>query len=413
MDKLVKPSKYNAELIIPSSKSYMQRAVALAILSSGTTVLENPDLSEDSSSALKIAEDLGCKVERKPSTIEITPCGEIKTSEISVGEAGLGLRLFTPVCSLFGKDLTISGRGSLLNRPMTMLEQPMKELGVKVSLTNGYVPLKISGKLKGGHIKINGSESSQFLTGLLIALPKAENDSVIEVENLKSIPYIKMTADIIERFSANVEIIDYKVFKIKGNQNYKACHYQVEGDWSSAAAHLVAASVAGKAVVKGLNPLSLQADRVILEVLNMVGANVSVLDNEIVVEKNNLHSFVFDATNSPDLFPVLASLASNCEGISIIKGVNRLAHKESDRALSIKEEFQKLGINVELDGDFMKIQGGKIQGGKIVSSRNDHRMAFALAVAALNANKEIQITDAQSVKKSYPKFWEDFSNSVN
>lgn len=408
MDKLVKPSKYNASLMIPSSKSYMQRAVALAILSDGETILKNPDFSNDSSSALKIAEALGCKVVREESLVKITPKNPLKAEQISVGEAGLGLRLFTPVCALLGGGLTIYGEGSLLKRPMSMMEKPMADLGAKISLSNGFVPITIHSGLKGGFAEIDGSQSSQFLTGLLTALPKAEKDSVLKVENLKSVPYVQMTLDIIEKFGGQIQNIDFKEFRIKGKQNYTATEYQVEGDWSSAAGHLIAGAVAGKAVIRGLNPESLQADRAVLDVLTQAGADMKITDKEIIVEKKLLRPFVFDATDSPDLFPVLAALAANCGGESVIRGVNRLAHKESDRATAIKEEFSKLGIKIVLDGDFMRIQGGKISGGVTVSSRNDHRMAFSLAVAALNADSEIEISEAQSVAKSYPRFWEDF-----
>ncbi len=412
MDKLLKPSKYNASLMIPSSKSYMQRAVALAILSQGETALKNPDFSNDSSSALKIAETLGCKVVREDSLVKITPKNPLKAKQISVGEAGLGLRLFTPVCALLGGGLTIQGEGSLLKRPMSMMEKPMADLGAKISLSNGFVPITIHSGLKGGFAEIDGSQSSQFLTGLLTALPKAEKDSVLKVENLKSVPYVQMTLDIIEKFGGQIQNIDFKEFRIKGKQKYTATEYQVEGDWSSAAAHLIAGAIAGKAVVKGLNPNSLQADRAVMKVLEQVGAEIVISNDEIKVSKKDLRAYNFDATDCPDLFPVLASLAANCSGESVIKGVSRLAHKESDRALAIKEEFFKIGIQVDLEGDFMKLKGGKISGGVTVSSRNDHRMAFSLAVATLNADKQIVITDAQSVKKSYPRFWEDFEKSV-
>ena len=291
MDKLVKPSKYNVSLTIPSSKSYMQRAVALAILADGTTVLKNPDFSNDSSSALKIAEDLGCEVVRTENQVSITPTGKIKSLNVSVGEAGLGLRLFTPVCALFGENITISGKGSLLKRPMTMMEKPMEDLGATILLSSGYVPLTIHGKLIGGFAEIDGNESSQFLTGLLTALPKAEQNSVLTVMNLKSVPYVQMTLDIIKKFGGVIENLDFKVFRILGGQKYSATEYQVEGDWSSAAAHLVAGAVSGKAVIKGLNPNSLQADRAIVSVLQQVGADVVISENEIVVSKKSLRRF--------------------------------------------------------------------------------------------------------------------------
>lgn len=411
MNKSIKPTEYNANLLIPSSKSYMQRAVALAILSDGTSTLLNPDFSNDSRAGLGIAKTLGCNVEELDGKIRITPADKISAKEVSVGEAGLGLRLFTPVCALFGNDITVSGHGTLLSRPMNSLERPMKELGAEIELSNGsFAPIKIHGKLKGGNVEIDGSESSQFLTGLLVSLPKAENDSVLTVKNLKSIPYVKMTIDIIGKFGGEVENINNEVFKIKGKQRYKAAEYAVEGDWSSAAAHLVAGATSGKAVIRGLNPDSLQADKAVLEVLRQCGADVQVSCEAVSITKKELNAFEFDATNCPDLFPVLASLAASCKGDSKIKGVTRLAHKESDRANAIKDEFAKIGISVRLDGDIMTVAGGKIHGAK-VSSHKDHRMAMCMAVCALNSDSEIEIEDAECVGKSYPKFWEDFNRN--
>ncbi|MCQ2251377.1 MAG: 3-phosphoshikimate 1-carboxyvinyltransferase [Bacteroidales bacterium] len=412
MNKLLKPSAFNAELTIPSSKSYMQRAVALSILADGQSTLVNPDFSNDSRAGLGIAKTLGCDVQELEGRISVTGIRDIRNTTVSVGEAGLGLRLFTPVCALFGREMTIEGHGTLLTRPMNMLEQPMKELGADISLTNGsYAPIHIHSGIRGGNVEIDGSESSQFLTGLLVALPLAENDSVLTVKNLKSLPYVQMTIDIIKKFGGEIINEDFKVFRIKGRQKYTATEYIVEGDWSSAAAHLVAGATSGKAVVRGLNPDSLQADKAVLEVLRSCGADVRVSDNEITIEKKELKAFDFDATNCPDLFPVLASLAASCEGDSHIKGVTRLAHKESDRANAIKDEFQKIGIKVLLDGDIMTITGGKIHGAK-VSSHKDHRMAMSMAVCALNADGIIEVDNAECVGKSYPRFWDDYENSV-
>ncbi|MCQ2973597.1 MAG: 3-phosphoshikimate 1-carboxyvinyltransferase [Bacteroidales bacterium] len=407
MNKLIEHSAYRADLTIPSSKSYMQRAVALAILSEGKTILYNPDFSNDSLAVLEIARKLGCSVQNSTDQVSIRTFKSIKETKLSVGEAGLGLRLFTPVCGLFNRDIIIGGYGTLLKRPMDSMEKPLKELGVTISTANGFIPINISGKLVGGNTEIDGSESSQFLTGLLISLPKAENNSVIKVKNLKSIPYVEMTLDIIKKFGGEIENENYEIFKIKGNQKYQGINYTVEGDWSSAASHLVAGAIAGSATIYGLNPASLQADKAILEVLMSCGAHVEIDYKQIKVVKADLQAFKFDASNCPDLFPVLASLASQCKGTSIIKGIKRLAHKESNRALSIQEEFQKLGIKIELKDDYMHITNGKILGGRVWSHK-DHRMAMALAICGLVSENAVQVDDADSVSKSYPKFWDHF-----
>jgi len=412
MNKSLKPSAYNAELTIPSSKSYMQRAVALAILAHGTTTLTNPDYSNDSRAGLGIARSLGCQVEERDGKVSITGISDISCQKVSVGEAGLGLRLFTPVCALFGREITIEGHGTLLTRPMSSLERPMRELGAEITLSNGsFAPIHIHSGLRGGNVDIDGSESSQFLTGLLVSLPMAQNDSVLNVYNLKSLPYVQMTIDIIKKFGGEIHNEDFKVFRIKGRQSYQATEYMVEGDWSSAAAHLVAGATSGKAVIKGLNPESLQADIAILEVLRNCGAGVEVSSEAITITKRELRAFDFDATNCPDLFPVLASLAASCNGESHIKGVTRLAHKESDRANAIKDEFAKIGISVTLEGDIMTITGGKIHGARVWSHK-DHRMAMCMAVCALNSDSEIEVEDAESVGKSYPRFWEDYEGAL-
>jgi len=411
MNKLVEHSEYNADFTIPSSKSYMQRAVALAILADGKTVLHNPDFSNDSLAIIEIARKLGCSVLNSTDRVEIKTFNTITETNLSVGEAGLGLRLFTPVCCLFGTNITIGGYGTLLKRPMLMMEKPLADLGAKVKTTNGYIPITISGKLTGGETEIDGSESSQFLTGLLTALPLAEKDSIIRVKNLKSTPYVDMTLDIIKRFGGEITNYNYQTFGIKGGQKYHGINYTVEGDWSSASGHLIAGATAGSATIYGLNPASLQADKAIINVLMNCGAHIEIDTEKVVVKKRELKAFRFDATDSPDLFPVLASLAAQCNGVSIIKGVTRLAHKESNRALAIQEEFGKLGINIQLDSDNMLITGGKIIGGR-VSSHKDHRMAMALAIAGLNAVNPVQIDDADAVSKSYPNFWDHFYMSL-
>ncbi|MBR3713836.1 MAG: 3-phosphoshikimate 1-carboxyvinyltransferase [Bacteroidales bacterium] len=411
MNKLIEHSEYNADFTIPSSKSYMQRAVALAILADGKSILRNPDNSNDSLAILNIARKLGCSIHNSNDTVEIKTFNTITETNLSVGEAGLGLRLFTPVCCLFGTNITIGGYGTLLKRPMISMEKPLADLGAKVKTTNGYIPIKIEGKLKGGETEIDGSESSQFLTGLLTALPLAEKDSIIKVKNLKSIPYVEMTLDIIRRFGGEITNHDHKVFEIKGGQKYHGTDYTVEGDWSSAAGHLVAGAIAGRATIYGLNPASLQADKAIINVLMNCGAHIEIDSDKITVAKHQLMPFHFDATDCPDLFPVVASLASQCAGTSIIKGISRLVHKESNRAMSIKEEFEKIGIAITLEDDNMIIEGGQITGGR-VNSHQDHRMAMALAIAALNSQTPVQIDDADAVNKSYPKFWGDFEKSL-
>ncbi|RYZ59011.1 MAG: 3-phosphoshikimate 1-carboxyvinyltransferase, partial [Chitinophagaceae bacterium] len=186
----------------------------------------------------------------------------------------------------------------------------------------------------------------------------------------------------------------------------KRFHYAVEGDWSGGAFLLVAGAVAGDLVVKGLNVFSTQADKAVLQALMQAGANISIEESQIYVRKSRLKPFHFNATDCPDLFPPLVALAAYCEGTSVIEGVHRLTHKESNRALTLQEEFAKMGVTITFQDDLMLIKGGEGVKGAVVHSRHDHRIAMACAVAALGAENEVTIEEAEAVNKSYPQFWE-------
>lgn len=414
MNKSLKPSEYNAELTIPASKSYMQRAVAIATLASGSTTIYNPDFSNDSRAGLGVSRALGCKVDEYPGKVVITPVNNPVASTVDVGEAGLGLRLYTPICSLLREEIVVTGSGTLLKRPVDEMVEPLGQLGVIVSLCNRCAPVFNIGHLKGGDATVDASKSSQFLSGLLIALPKAQCRSHLTISAINSRPYVEMTLEIVKKFGGKIENHDFKDIYIEPNQQYSCAEYTVEGDWSSAAAHLAAGAIAGKAIVHGLNPNSLQADKAIIDVLKDCGAQIEIQGDTIIISKGTLKAFQFDATDAPDLFPVLAALAANCDGTSTIKGTGRLIHKESNRAQSIAEEFAKIGIDVDITSheDLMLVKGGKIHGNATTSAHHDHRMAMALAVCALNADAPIEIEDAESVAKSYPDFWNDWEKGI-
>jgi 3-phosphoshikimate 1-carboxyvinyltransferase len=253
---------------------------------------------------------------------------------------------------------------------------------------------------------IGGSITSQLLTGLLMALPLVKSKSHLVVDDLKSKPYIDMTLQVLSDFGIEVENMDYEAFNIPGNQKYHARDHCVEGDWSGASFLLVAAALSGQVTVIMLQKKSVQSDKAIVEVLRKTGAVVVVKEDCIEVKKNMLKAFEFDATECPDLFPPLVALAAHCIGITTIKGAERLKHKESDRAVALREEFGKLGVDITVDGDEMIIRGGQVKGGK-VNSHNDHRIAMAAAVTAVAAQSEVIIDGAQCVAKSYPEFFDD------
>ena len=335
------------------------------------------------------------------------PAGSQGSYTISCGESGLSIRMFTPLAALSSSPVTVTGSGSLLTRPMNFFDDVLPRLEVKVTSKEGRLPLLVHGPLQPQQITVDGSLSSQFLTGLLLAFAKAAKAPVdIKVIDLKSKPYIDLTLQMMKHFGYEVAHYNYQTFKIlQPQENTDLIEYTVEGDWSGAAFLLVAGAIAGKITVKGLDVFSTQADRAILQALMMTKAVMSITPEEIVIEPTALQPFHFDATHCPDLFPPLVALAAYCQGTSVIEGVGRLAHKESNRALTLQTEFGKLGLVVKLQDDLMIIEGGQQLKAATVVSHHDHRIAMALAVAALRAAGTTTIEDAEAIDKSYPAFY--------
>lgn len=409
----INPSAITGTIKAPASKSSMQRACALALLANGQTTIYNAGHSNDDLAALEIIKKLGATIELKEEELIITG-GTLKdiTTEINCGESGLGIRMFAPITALSTGQISINGTGSLLKRPMHFFDEIFPQLGVSIQSDNGYLPITIKGPLKPANIIIDGSLSSQFLTGLLIAFANATTKPVtITVTNLLSKPYIDLTLQMIKKFGYNVENDNYKKFLIEPSAQMQIHHaYTVEGDWSGAAFLLVAAAIAGDIKVTGLDVFSTQADKAILSALMDCGVNISIEEKQITINtalSKNGKPFQFDATNCPDLFPPLVALAAYCNGTTVIKGANRLQHKESNRALTLQQEFAKMGVEITIKDDLMLIDGGGEIKAAVLQSHHDHRIAMACAVAALKANGPSVIEDAESINKSYPVFFDD------
>ena len=406
MERYVEPSEIKGQIKAPSSKSMTQRAIAAALLADGQSIIHNPSYCDDSLAAMSIAVGLGARVEPLADELRISGSVILKEPKLNCGESGLAIRMFSPIAALYPVEITMVGANSLKKRPMIMIEEALNQLGVKCTSAGGFLPLTIQGPITGGHIEIDGSISSQLLTGLLIALPLAVKDSEIRVINLKSKPYIDMTLQILRSFGIIAHSTDYTLFQIPGNQKYIPQNYTVEGDWSGAAFLLVAGAVNGQITIDGLRTDSMQSDIAILNAIERAGAKIKTSENQVEITKSGLKAFDFDATESPDLFPPLVALASYCDGISNIKGVSRLVYKESDRASTLKEEFGKMKIKIDIKDDLMSVTGGQPYGAR-VESHGDHRIAMALAVAALGASGRVYIRDSQCVAKSYPGFFDD------
>lgn len=405
----IQPSAISGTIYAPASKSSMQRACAAALLKEGETIISNPGKSNDDLAALDVIQKLGAKILEKDNKLIISSKGIVPAStEINCGESGLGLRMFAPIAALSSQEIILNGSGSLLQRPMIFFDEIFPLLQIQIQSNNGKLPIKIKGPLQPVDITIDGSLSSQFLTGLIMAYAKACTKPVtIKVNGLKSKPYIDLTLEVMKKFGWIVINDDYKEFHFAPTTNYKphTINYTVEGDWSGAAFILVAGAIAGKITVEGLDINSTQADKKIIEVLQLAGAKLFIENNKISVSSESLAAFEFDATDCPDLFPPLVTLASYCKGDSFIKGVSRLKYKESDRAFSLQQEFKKMNVEIVIKDDVMMINGTEKVTGADVHSHHDHRIAMALAVAALSAEGETIIDDAEAINKSYPDFF--------
>jgi 3-phosphoshikimate 1-carboxyvinyltransferase len=412
MRAVVQPSGLSGTIHAPASKSAMQRACAAALVHQGTTTIRQPGTSNDDKAALDIIQQLGAQVRFEEDKVLVSSKGvQPVNDEIYCGESGLSIRMFTPIAALAPHPIRITGSGSLAKRPMHFFDEVLPQLGVAVKSEKGHIPLEVKGPLKPADITVDGSLSSQYLTGLLYAYTAADaGDVAIRVTNLASKPYVDLTLRILHAFGLKVPLHDaYQRFYFDGDTAViarKQVDFTVEGDWSGGAFLLVAGALTGPVVVKGLDIFSAQADKAILQALQQSGAALSVTEESITVGPGTLKGFQFNAVDCPDLFPPLVSLAAFCEGTSVIEGVHRLAHKESSRAATLQQEFGKLGIAISFQNDLMLVQGGRQVKGGEVSSHNDHRIAMACAVAALRAENEVAITGADSVNKSYPGFWQ-------
>ncbi len=419
----IHPSSIKGIVQAPASKSSMQRACAAALLCGRETILKNPGHSNDDKAAIRVIKGLGAQVETlADGSLKIISHGvNPDCGAVNCGESGLGIRMFAPIVAMSKKRITIDGEGSLLSRPMDFFDEVLPRLNVETRSNNGRLPLKLKGPLEPKNIEVDGSLSSQFLTGLLMAYSASgASDTTIKVKNLKSRPYIDLTLKVMADFGMKVpENRNYEYFYFPGSsvvnrqsavvsRESSVGKYTVEGDWSGGAFLLVAGAIAGNITVRGLDPASTQADKAILQALKDAGANMQVSDKQIRIGPpvGMLKAFRFNATDCPDLFPPLVALASYCEGTSAIEGVNRLAHKESDRGLTLQEEFGKMGTAITLQGDLMLVKRGVPLQSAHVHSRHDHRIAMACAVAALKAGGNVIIDEAQAVNKSYPDFYD-------
>ena len=430
------------ELRMPASKSFAQRAIVAAALADGVSRLDGYSACSDSESAVRVARSLGAEVRSLDDgrVLEIKGIGagpgSVDIDSLNVGESGLLTRLMIPLSAVIsGSDVTIEGEKTLLGRPMKGADRMLAAFGVQLS--SDHIPLKVYGSLESGNASVSGMNGSQLISGLLMALPLTAGKSTVTVTEPKSIPYMFITLDVMKRFgvvAANEmsggrdffesdgdwSLCSGITFNIKGGQRYAPADFSLEGDWSAAANFLVAGAIFGRAELTGLDTCSLQADISIMDILMDAGASLSQSDGDtgpITVQRAPLTAFSIDASNCPDLFPIVSVLAAFCQGRSRISGVDRLAHKESDRGAAILQMLSQMGVKAEVDGNDMLIEGhslaqrcltGNLLKGGRYTSHHDHRMVMALMVAGLGADGKIEIDDEECVAKSFPGFIDVF-----
>ncbi len=410
MDLLLQPCWLHGVIAAPPSKSAAHRAILCAALADGLSEVSPISPSDDMEATIRAVQALGTVIGWEDNRLKITGTGSapIDSGTLNCGESGSTLRFLLPVAAALGANCSFTGTGRLPERPIGTLTALLSQNGIHFS--SYQLPFNISGKLKPGTYTLPGDISSQFVSGLLFALPLLEGDSeIILTSPLQSKGYVDMTMDMLARFG--VLVYETKTgYKTPGKQHYRAKKHQVESDYSSAAFWLCAAALGADITVQGLNSSSLQGDMAVLNVLKRFGATVEESEFGIKVTANQLNGCVIDAAQIPDLVPILAVVASFAKGETRIVGAQRLRIKESDRLAATNGCLQALGADICELPDGLIIHGKNSLPGGETDSWNDHRMAMAMAIASTRCQGSVTLHGAQAVKKSYPDFFECFQS---
>ncbi len=423
MDKIrIIPTKLNGSVHAPSSKSMGHREIICAGLAEGTSVVDNISMSKDIEATCRCLRALGVTVEDVASkfagrsALKITGTGKLVAAQAGAdcGESGSTLRFFIPLGALLNEPFMFSGHGKLVSRPMQAYYDIFDKQGLSYATTDGQLPLTVNGFLTAGLYRLPGNVSSQYVSGLLFALPLLEQDSGIEItQDLESSAYVDMTLSCLAKYG--IEIINennaHRRYLVRGGQKYKALDSNVEGDWSQAAFWTVGGSLGEAVTCCGLEQTSLQGDKAVVEIMQQMAAKISVQEDAVLTENVVTQATVIDAANCPDIIPVLTVLAAVSEGRTEIINAGRLRIKECDRLAAITSELNKLGADIEELAEGLIINGKPegLRGGAEVDAWNDHRIAMSLAVAAQKCAEPFVLTGAKSVQKSYPEFWQDYA----
>lgn len=405
------PSLLSGTVNAISSKSDAHRLLICAALSYEPTVIHCNAMSKDIAATADCLRAMGAKIKTENGTVTVIPDKFKKKAELDCGESGSTLRFLLPVLSALGINASVNGHGRLPERPLSPLKEQMEKHGVSFKSGSKF-PLCLEGKLTSGEYELAGNVSSQFISGLLFALPTLDGDSKITlVPPVESRSYLNITVGALRKFGIEIEEQN-NVYIIKGNQKYRSPReVTVDGDWSNSAFFLCAGALSESGVtVTGLNMNSPQGDRKILAVLRETGAEVTVNGSSVTVRKNKLNGIDIDASDIPDLVPVIAATAAYCSGATRIRNAGRLRIKECDRLAAMTAVLSGMNASVTETADGMVITGGNNLTGGEAESYNDHRIVMAAAVLSCGCEKPIEIIGAEAVNKSYPDFFEDFNS---
>jgi 3-phosphoshikimate 1-carboxyvinyltransferase len=404
------PTSFEGNVTIPASKSMSHRALISAALANGTSTLRNFVYSQDTEATIGALEALGAKFDREKDTIIVHGVKRLraKKSTIDCNESGSTLRFIIPIVSLLNKEITLTGKESLIKRPQTIYDDIFKKDNNTFEISGKKI--LVNGSIKARDYYIDGSVSSQFFTGLMFALPLLEGDSTIIIKgHLESKSYIDLTIQVLELYGINIQEIENGYF-IKGNQTYKPFDYTIEGDYSQAAYFLVAGVLNGTVSSQGLTLESKQGDLAIVDVIKDMKGKIIFTENGYNTVKSDTKATTVDLQNCPDLGPVITLLASVSSGTTRLINAHRLRIKESDRIESTVASLSALGANIKVEGDTIVVKGVPKLSGKnqTLDSYNDHRIAMMLSIASSVSDTPFTITRADAVNKSYPHFYKDF-----
>ena len=422
---VIKPKKLKGKVSVPPSKSLSHRGIVCAGLSNGVSIVDNLIYSEDISTTIDAMKKFGMVVINEENvdgryrlTLQNPKMSEFKCGKnalidvpeiIDCNESGTTIRFLMPFFTLSNSPMTFTGKGRLGERPYETFYKILRERNIPYKTTDGLLPVTIDGKLEAGVYEMAGNVSSQFISGLMLVLPLLNGSSEIKLTtNLESKGYVDLTLDVCSKFGIEIKTNNPEHYVIKGNQIYKSSEYTVEGDYSQAAFWLVAACLGNEVVLRGMQPNSLQGDRAILDIVEAIGGKIIWNNEDLTASHNGVNGVVVDASQCPDLVPVVTVLLSLCKGTSEIVNAGRLRIKESDRLKAICTELNKMGAKVVEREEGLLIEGIEKFKGAVVDSWNDHRIAMAIAIAATCCDGDVELTGYEAVKKSYPMFWEDY-----